>query len=76
MDQQVGGDQAGAARLLDGLEDETEVEVDGLDGYRSQALCMAVFESSHFNRPVSLDEIERGDLEGYQAQIDQSLGIA
>lgn len=51
-------------------------EVDGLDGYRSQALCMAVFESSHFNRPVSLDEIERGDLEGYQAQIDQSLGIA
>ena len=50
-------------------------EVDGLSGYRSQAICMAVLESSWFNRPVSLSEIERGDLEGYQAEIDQALGI-
>ena len=50
-------------------------EVDGLDGYRSQAICMAIFESEWFNRPVSLAEIERGDLEGYQAEIDQALGI-
>ena len=50
-------------------------EVDGLDGYRSQAICMALFESEWFNRPVTLAEIERGDLEGYQAEIDQALGI-
>ena len=50
-------------------------EVDGLDGYRSQAICMAVLESSWHNRPVSLAEIERGDLEGYQAEIDRALGI-
>ena len=36
---------------------------------------MAIFESEWFNRPVSLAEIERGDLEGYQAEIDQALGI-
>ena len=50
-------------------------EVDGLDGYRSQAICMAIFESDWFDRPVSLAEIGRGDLEGYQAEIDQALGI-
>ena len=50
-------------------------EVDGLDGYRSQAICMAVLESEWFKRPVTLAEIERGDLEGYQAEIDQALGI-
>ena len=50
-------------------------EVDGLDGYRSQAICMAIFESEWFDRPVTLAEIERGDLEGYQAEIDQALGI-
>lgn len=50
-------------------------EVDGLDGYRSQAICMAVFESSWHNRPVDIAAIERGDIEGYQAEIDQALGI-
>ena len=50
-------------------------EVDGLDGYRSQAICMAVLESEWFKRPVSLAEIEAGELEGYQAEIDEALDI-
>ena len=50
-------------------------EVDGLEGYRSQAICMAVLESEWFKRPVTLAEIEAGDLEGYQAGIDEALGI-
>lgn len=50
-------------------------EVDGLEGYRSQAICMAVLESEWFKRPVSLAEIEAGELEGYQAEIDEALGI-
>ena len=50
-------------------------EVDGLDGYRSQAICMAVLESEWFKRPVTLAEVESGELEGYQAEIDEALGI-
>lgn len=61
--------------FADAVRGDGTPEVDGLDGYRSQAICMAVFESSWHNRPVSLAEIERGDLEGYQAEIDQALGI-
>ncbi len=36
---------------------------------------MAVLESEWFKRPVTLAEIERGGLEGYQAEIDEALGI-
>jgi len=61
--------------FADAVRGQGTPEVDGLDGYRSQAICMAIFESEWFKRPVSLAEIERGDLEGYQAEIDQALGI-
>lgn len=53
----------------------TVPEVDGEMGFRAQALCLAVFESSWFGRPVSLQEIERCETEGYQAEINQVLGI-
>ena len=62
--------------FADAVRGQGTPEVDGpRQAYRSQAICMAIFESERFNRPVSLAEIERGDLEGYQAEIDQALGI-
>lgn len=36
---------------------------------------MALFESAWLNRPVSLQEVERCQVDGYQAQIDRALGI-
>ena len=51
------------------------VEVDGLDGYRSQAICMAIFEASRLGRAVGMGEIERGEVEVYQGEIDRALGI-
>ena len=53
----------------------TVPEVDGEMGFRALALCLALFESSWFGRPVSLQEIERCETEGYQAEINQALGI-
>lgn len=50
-------------------------EVDGMEGFKAQAICMAIFESAWFNRPVSLSEIERCETEGYQAEINGALGI-
>ena len=46
-----------------------------MEGYKAQAICMAVFESAWHNRPVSMQEIERCELEGYQSEINESLGI-
>ncbi|MEW6756025.1 MAG: Gfo/Idh/MocA family oxidoreductase [Candidatus Latescibacterota bacterium] len=50
-------------------------EVDGMGGYRAQAICLAVFESAWLGRPVTLREVERCQTEGYQADINQALGI-
>ena len=53
----------------------TVPEVDVMEGLKDQAICMAIFESAWFNRPVSLQEIERCELEGYQKEINEALGI-
>ena len=48
-------------------------EVTGMEGYKDLALCMALFESAWHNRPVTLQEIERCELEGYQADLNAAL---
>jgi predicted dehydrogenase len=44
-------------------------EVDGLVGRRDVALCYAAFESSVLNRPVTLEEVESGQVGSYEAEI-------
>ena len=51
-------------------------EVDGIEGMKSEAICMAVYESGWHGRPVTLAEIESCELEGYQGEINENLGIA
>ena len=51
-------------------------EVDGIEGMKSEAICMAVYESGWHGRPVTLAEIESCELEGYQGEINEKLGIA
>ena len=43
-------------------------EVDGIEGMKSEAVCMAVYESGWHGRPVTLAEIENCELEGYQGE--------
>jgi predicted dehydrogenase len=61
--------------FADAVRSGTVPEVDGMEGFKAQAICMAVFESDWFNRPVSLREVERCELEGYQREINEALGI-
>lgn len=53
----------------------TPIETDGWEGYRSQAICMAVYESAWLNAPVKVEQVAAGELEGYQAQINRELGL-
>ena len=50
-------------------------EVDGIEGFKAQAICMAVFESSCLNQPVSIRDIEDCKIENYQKEINDALGI-
>ena len=61
--------------FADAVRTGSRPEVDGMEGYKAQAICMAIFESAWADRPVSLREIERCETEGYQAEINQALGI-
>ena len=53
----------------------TVPEVDGSEGYKAQAICLAIFESAHLNRPVTLQEVESLEVEGYQHEINEALGL-
>lgn len=61
--------------FADAIRNGGKPEVDGLEGLRSQAICMAVYESGWFGRPVTISEIESCELEGYQKEINEHLGI-
>ena len=50
-------------------------EVDGAVGRRACALVYALFESSQLNRPVTIDEGEAVEVDAYQREIDEHLGL-
>lgn len=53
----------------------TPVETDGLEGYRAEAICFALYESQALNRPVTTAEIENLEVEVYQREINEALGL-
>lgn len=50
-------------------------EVDGIEGLKDQAICMAIFESAALNQPVSISDIENCKIEEYQKEINDGLGL-
>ncbi|MDE2998475.1 MAG: Gfo/Idh/MocA family oxidoreductase [Gemmatimonadota bacterium] len=52
-----------------------DVEVDGTEGMKDVAAVYAVFESALAGRAVRMAEVESGEIDAYQAEIDTALGI-
>jgi len=50
-------------------------EVDGAVGLRAVAIVYALFESQAAGRPVTVDEVAAGELDGYQREIDAAIGL-
>jgi hypothetical protein len=46
-----------------------------MEGYRAEAVSIALYESAWLGRPVDLADVERLEVEGYQAEINQGLGL-
>ena len=53
----------------------TRPEVDGPVGRRAVALVYALFESQAAGRPVTIAEVEAGEVDAYQRKIDEHLGL-
>ncbi len=51
------------------------METDGLEGYKAEAICYAVYESAATGRPVRVAEVETLAVEEYQRDINESLGF-
>jgi len=54
----------------------TPVETDGLEGYKAEAICFALYESQALGRPVTTEEIENLEVEEYQREINEGLGLS
>jgi len=61
--------------FIEGILREKPIETDGIEGYKSQAVCMAVYESAWLNSPVKLEAVAKGEVEGYQAELNRQLGL-
>jgi len=51
------------------------METDGLEGYKAQAICYAVYESAATGQPVKVADVEALAVEEYQRDINESLGL-
>ncbi len=52
-----------------------KVEVDGEEGLKDVAALYAILESSRSGRAVKMEDVEGCRVYGYQAEIDEALGI-
>jgi len=52
------------------------VEITGLEGYKDQAICEAVYESRALGAPVRVADIESLTVEDYQRDLNDELGLS
>ncbi len=57
-------------------EGNPKVEVDGEEAYRSQAVCMAVYESATLQQPVRVEAVMALEVEAYQRPINERWQIS
>lgn len=61
--------------LKDGATRPPKLETDGVEGYKDQAICFAVYESGVLGKPVSVRSIENLRVERYQSRINSLLRL-
>lgn len=57
--------------FIDAVRTGAAVETDGWEGYRSEAISLALYESSAIGAPVALRDIEDLKIEAYQARFNE-----
>jgi predicted dehydrogenase len=61
--------------FIDAVATGSPVEITGLEGYKDEALSLALYESSELNAPVKIDQIESLEIENYQSRFNQMIGL-
>ena len=53
----------------------TPIEITGLEGYKDEAISLALYESSELGAPVKLAQVENLEIEAYQGRFNRALGL-
>ena len=61
------------AEFYDAIRTGSPVEITGLEGYKDEALSLALYESEELGAPVRIKDIEDLSIETYQSQFDEGL---
>jgi len=61
--------------FLEAVRGKGKVEIDGWEGFKSQAVSEALYESEALGRAVTLAEVEKLEAEEYQREINEALGL-
>ena len=61
--------------FIQAVQGKERVETDALEGYKAEAISIAVYESAAIGQWVTLEEIENLQVEAYQSEINADLGL-
>ncbi|HET6452891.1 MAG TPA: Gfo/Idh/MocA family oxidoreductase [Armatimonadota bacterium] len=51
------------------------LEIDGVEGMKDEAISLALYESSVLDQPVEISKIENCEIEAYQRQFNEQVGL-
>jgi len=57
------------------VQGKAQLETDGAEGLKALAICMAVYESAALSQPVDVGQVERCEIETYQADLNEAAGF-
>ena len=62
--------------FIQAVQGKAQVEITAVEGYKDEAICMALYESSWLNgSTVAVADVEAGALANYQRDLDEALGL-
>ena len=61
--------------FIQAIRGDAQIEVDGTEGLKDLAVCMAIYESSWLNQPVDVAKVEACEIENYQADLNEAAGL-
>jgi len=62
--------------FIDAVLHGTPIEITALEGYKDEAISLALYESSEIGAPVKLAQVENLEIEAYQGRFNREMGLS
>jgi predicted dehydrogenase len=61
--------------FFDAIQGKAEIEVNGEEGMKDVAICMALYESAWCGKEMRIADVENCKIEGYQEELNRDAGL-